>query len=393
MTSHNLLDEIQSAPWSKVEFPASMRVGEQQVSCNVTIDPDGAIIHLKQGDILLPRENWAVGAATDQSVVLIVVGLDYASWLKKLKQEKKNPGKVDPVETSQVYAWNLTFNPKKLGPELVQQLKHTVLRSDIENYLSSLPSNEQAYLVKCPTCESMMDVAPYADNSNLYCNNCNRFLNAELNVEDANYGICTGCSYYTKLKSNNAASGKPGGSVCHRCYARSTSVAFLTSLGIAIGVGVLNVFTIVFMDRFFPILLIIGAVSLLWSLIKFFGVIMSTMTRTAVGVTPLEKATAALRKGKPEEALKLIESMPNATSNPGILLNLSRGLINASNYAKANQFTELLVSEFPNFQLGHAARIEALVGSGASQEDIADANEEFNEVMSRNQLRPIKNLL
>ncbi len=381
----NVLPEIQSAPWSKVDFPATLAVGESSVSCQVSIDQDGAIIHLKQGDVVLPREDWAFGTAGDSNLVLTVCGWGYSDWMKKLKAQKKSLDAEIPQVPGQAYHWQINFKPNKLGPETVAQIKQLVLRSDVENYLSSLDAADSVHLTRCPHCQAMIDVTPYADNENLFCNSCSQLLDKQRDTGESSYGICSGCSYYTKIKGN--AQG-----LCHQCHARTMTRAFLSSLGVAALLLGINLFTIFAMDRFFPVLLLFGGVSLIWSLVKLTGVVMSSMARTAVGITSLEKSTALLQKGRADDALKLIESMPNATSNPGILLNLSRGLINAGNYEKANQFAELLVSEYPNFQLGYAVRLEAMSGAGASEAEIEEVGQELQAVICRNMVRSTTHL-
>ncbi len=163
--------------------------------------------------------------------------------------------------------------------------------------------------------------------------------------------------------------------------------SFFVTLGIAIAIGLLNLATIVFANRFFPILLIFAAGSFLWSIAKLFSVITVTLARKATGETPLEKATAAVKKGQAEQALKYIESMPEATSNPGILLNMARGLINAGDFQRALQFADLLVTQFPNFQQGFVAKMDAMTGSGASLDELGEAQKTKMEVVSRNMLK------
>jgi hypothetical protein len=132
---------------------------------------------------------------------------------------------------------------------------------------------------------------------------------------------------------------------------------------VSLGILVANVLTILFLDRFFPILLVIAGVGFLWSMLKFVSMITVSAARKATGTTPLEQATAALRKGKIDLAMQLIKSIPDAEKNPGILLNLARGLINEGNPQKASQFADLLIEQYPNFQYGYASGFLALTAN------------------------------
>jgi hypothetical protein len=303
-----------------------------------------------------------------------------------LKFESKNPGSSKDDLPEEVVTWVLEFKAAKLGAPLVQKIQQTISRCEVENYLSTESDPDSVVLVECPTCDSRMDITPYSDNENVFCNRCSKFLSPELNQDDINFGICQGCAYYTKLKSNRAAQGKAGDSFCYRCAAKQTMMGFLFSVGVALLVGLVNIITIFFFNRFFPILLIFCGVSLLWALFKLIDLIMVSLTRTATGTTPMERATAAVRKGNTDEALKIVNDLPDATSNPGILLNMTRGLLNARDYKRAKEFADLLVEQFPNFQLGFATRLEALAHLGASQEELADAHRSLQEVNSRNSL-------
>ncbi len=387
MTYENILPAIRTAPWSTIEFPSSLVQGEQSIPCTVTMDQEGAIVKIKQGSIVLPRSAWALAIVNPEMLSLAVVGRDYNAWLKLLKSKAKNPDVSENESATQVVNWVFKLSPKKLGLEMFEKIQNHVRRSEIENYLVTQSAPDSVIITRCPTCSASMDITPYADNDSLYCNNCSRFLSPKLNVDDLDYGICESCNYYTKLRSQNSAKGTRDHSICFRCYAKSVWRSFLVSLAIAVGIGVLNVVTIVAADRFFPVLLIFAAVSFLWSIIKLISVIMVSMTRTATGVTPLEKATAAVKKGRVDEALKYVESLPDATSNPGVLLNMTRGLLNARDYRRALQFADLLVTQFPNFQHGYVARVEALAGSGALPEELAQAQQAQLEVFSRNMLK------
>lgn len=374
-------------PCKPVEFPASLTVGEQSVNCNVILDTNGAILKLKQGNVILPRSEWLSEAASTSVLYLRVFGYSYADWIKKLKFETKNPGQTKNDFPQKPIDWTLTFSPKKIGPDAVNQIQQNVLRTNIENYVADSQDQSEIIIACCPTCLAMMDISPYADQDTLYCNNCSRFLLPSQNKEQLDYGVCTGCQYYTKLTANNAAQGKAEANICYKCRSKNTLMAFLSSFGITVLIGLVNVLTIVFANRFFPALILLAGVALIWSFFNLIRVIMINLTRSAMGVTPLEKATAAVRRGNTTEALKIVETIPNATANPGILLNMARGLIIARDFTKARQFTDLLTQQFPNFQPGFAIQLEALLKTGASAEEISQAEAALREVLCRNLLK------
>ena len=84
----------------------------------------------------------------------------------------------------------------------------------------------------------------------------------------------------------------------------------------------------------------------------------------------------------------IIESLDgDMTGNPGILMNLTRGLINAGDYEKANRFADILTTNFPNFALGRLEKLNAMRGLGASAEELEALEKEALAVSARNALR------
>lgn len=379
MPLKNAVPEMVAQPIQPVQFDGTLVEGEKKVPVTVTLDANGAVLKIKQGDIALHRDCWASAAMGPDQLVLVAHSYGYEDWVKKLKFESKNPEQTKTDLPSQTKAWNITFKASKLGNQLVQQIAQTVQRVDFGIYLSGQESPETLCIVSCPHCSQVIDVTPYSDSENLFCNSCSKPFSEELSADSMQTGICPQCTYFTKLRK--------GDNLCYPCNSKNTTSAFLYSILTSFGILALNIGTIVFLDRFFPILLLIAGVSFLWSMLKFVSMLTVSATRKAAGTTPLEKATALLRKGKTDQALKLIQSIPDSDKNPGILLNLARGLINERNYEKASQFADLLVEQYPNFQYGYAARLESLARRGAPQQEVRAAAEQLNQVIGRNTLR------
>jgi hypothetical protein len=81
MKYQNILPSIKSIEWSEVKFPATFPFGEAKVACDVTISPTGAILAVKQGNIVIPSEKWLSCSAGNSVVALVVKGLSYENWL------------------------------------------------------------------------------------------------------------------------------------------------------------------------------------------------------------------------------------------------------------------------------------------------------------------------
>ena len=212
--------------------------------------------------------------------------------------------------------------------------------------------------------------------------------------QDPSHGLCDGCGYYTKLvKQETAESGQVKIStkrICHRCRVKDAFVGFVLAVGAALGVGALNWLTLTFANRFFPVLILIVVVSLIWGVYKLVMVIVYSMARKAAGETPLENATNALRKGNTDRAIQIINSMEgDMTQNPGILLNLTRGLITSQDYEKASQFADSMIGAFPNFTQGYeeAVAIQFQSGNVPQGEQLL---EQAIAVAARNQVRSIR---
>lgn len=153
----------------------------------------------------------------------------------------------------------------------------------------------------------------------------------------------------------------------------------------------LNLATIYFANRFFPILLILGAISLADAGFKLVMVIVYSLARKAAGTSTLERTTDALRRGKTDEAIELINSMNgDMTDNPGILMNLARGLTTAGDYEKAGQFADVLTGNFPNFALGYQTKVKVRAALGAEPEEVQRLVDVMLTVTGRNELRSLQ---
>jgi hypothetical protein len=355
MQPQNALPKMIAQPIQPVQFDGTLVEGEKKVPVTVTIDASGAVLKIKQGDITLNRNCWVNASMGPDQLVLVAHNYGYEDWIKKLKFDSKNPGQKKADIASQTKAWTITFKRSKLGNDLVERVAQMVQRVDFDIYLSNQKSPETLYIVGCPHCSQLIDVTPYADSESLFCNSCSKLFSEELTADSVKAGICPQCAYYTKLRK--------GDKLCYPCYSKNTISAFFWSMLVSLGILVANVLTILFLDRFFPILLVIAGVGFLWSMLKFVSMITVSAARKATGTTPLEQATAALRKGKIDLAMQLIKSIPDAEKNPGILLNLARGLINEGNPQKASQFADLLIEQYPNFQYGYASGFLALTAN------------------------------
>lgn len=383
----NLTPEIQNSPGQTISFDAKLTVGDGAVNVGVTVDDYGVTLTTKKDNVQFSRNDWLDVAVTQNSLVLVVYGFGYDSWTAKRKFESKNPGQdftdFQPVASSYV----LTFNPKKL-PEGVtsgviqQQFKRTYL-------LAYLDEVDSPTIVACPDCKSMMDVTPYQADDNLFCNNCSRVIGVD---DQPDRGICDSCQYYTQLVENKKEVADTGSittsRICHPCRVQQTVATFLMALVIAIVIGIVNVATLYFANRYFPVLILIGGASLIWSIISLLKVVIYSAAQKATGGSPLVTAATALRKGDTDKALDIIGKLEgDMTGNPGILMNLSRGLINAGDFAKADQFADVMIANFPNFQFGYIEKMKARAALGDNQEEMNDLLQQAIDVSARNAVR------
>ena len=385
----NIAPQILSASGDTYSFDASLVIDDQSVAISVVIDDQGLRISTKKDEVYFPRADWLDVSMVDHTLAFIVHGIQHADWAKKRKFEKKNPGEDFVDFTPAASSYVFTFKPKKL-PEgttpaiLNDQVKRTYV-------LAYLDEVDDPTLIRCNDCNKMMDVTPYGPDDSLFCENCSRVMGQ---TDEPNHGICNGCGYYTKLvKQKSAESGQEIINVertCHRCRVSDAFRGFIYGVLAAVGVGILNYLTITFANRFFPALIVIAVIALIWGVFKFVLMIVYSMARKAAGETPLENATNALRKGKTDDALQIINEMDgDMTQNPGILLNLTRGLINSKNYEKAGQFAEMMTDSFPNFSQGYegAIAVHALQGNVPESERIL---EDLTAVTARNQVRSVR---
>lgn len=387
----NIAPQMKSETGSSHEFDASLTVGDQSVAISIAIDDAGLTFKTKKDNVHFPRSQWLDVSMVNNVLVFIVHGIGFEEWAKKRKFEKKSPGQEFADFTPSAQSYTCQFKPKKLPAAttpatLNEQLRRTYL-------LAYLDEVEDPTIIRCGECRTMMDVSPYSVDDALFCDNCSRVMGQP---DDPNHGICNGCGYYTKLvKQKSADSGEGQEKVstersCHRCRVSEAVWGFIFGIGAAIGVGILNWLTLTFANRYFPALIFIAVAALVWGVFKLVLVIIYSMARKAAGETPLENATNALRKGKTDQAMQIINSMEgDMTQNPGILLNLTRGLITSKDYDKAGQFAKTMMSKFPNFNSAYAEAtvIEAHRGNVPEGERLLD---EGIAVAARNEVRSVR---
>lgn len=384
----NITPKMVSGSGRSIELDAQLAIENSSVAVKVLVDDHGLTMTTKKDNIHFPRATWLDVAVLNNSLVAVVWGFGYDQWSNKRKFEKKNPGQTFSDYPTKASNYVLTFKPKKLPDGLtVSQLNDQVKRTYLLAYLDEV---DNPTIVACPDCKSMMDVTPYDQDDSLFCENCSRVIGVP---DEPDRGICDQCHYYTKLvQQQKEASGEAGSitvsRICHPCRVHQTFWAFLMSLGAAVGIGLLNFATLFFADRFFPALILIGVLSLLWSLFSLVKVFIYSAAQKATGGSPLANATAALRKGKTDKALEIIQSLgSDMTGNPGILMNLSRGLMNAGDFAKAEQFADTMIANFPNFPFGYLEKLNARAAQNASEEEIRDLTRQISEVTARNAVR------
>ena len=386
---NNIVPQITSETGFVFEFDASLTINDQGIKVHLTIDDDGLRITTKKDNIYFHRSQWLDVSLIGNAVAFIVHGIGHSDWGKKRKFEKQNPEQAYEGFSAGVQSYTFTFTTKKL-PEsttpamLNQQIRRTYL-------LAYLDEVDDPVIIRCNDCYNTMDVTPHAPDDSLFCDNCSQVMGQP---QDPSHGLCDGCGYYTKLvKQETAESGQVKIStkrICHRCRVKDAFLGFVIAVGAALGVGALNWLTLTFANRFFPVLILIVVVSLIWGVFKLVMVIVYSMARKAAGETPLENATNALRKGNTDRAIQIINSMEgDMTQNPGILLNLTRGLIISQDYEKASQFADSMIGAFPNFTQGYeeAVAIQFQSGNVPQGEQLL---EQAIAVAARNQVRSIR---
>ena len=359
------------------------------MAMKVAIDDQGITLTTKKDNVFFPRSQWLDVALVKNTLVVVVHGIGFGDWAKKEKFERKNPGQKFEDFVPQPQSYALEFKPKKLPEGLTPaKLNEQTRRTFLLAYLDEMPD---PIVIRCNDCNSMMDVGGYSVDDSLFCENCSRVM-GQADADD--HGLCDGCGYYTKLVQQESADAGEGqetittGRTCHRCRVSNAVWGFIFGVGAAVLIGLVNVITIVFLNRYFPALILFGGLALLWSAFKLVMVIIYSLARKAAGETPLENATNALRKGRTDKAMDIINAMDgDMTGNPGILLNLTRGLTTAKDYDKAGQFAEILIANFPNFVAGHEANIVVSSLQGKSADEIQKQVDDLLEVAAHNNVR------
>ena len=366
-----------------IQFDGQLATSDQStIKVSVAIDDSGIRFTTKKDDVYFSRDQWLDVAVTENMIVVFVRGFSYSQWSKKRNFESKNPGETFEFN-EEVANYAVTFKAKKFIGFSLEDLASQARRNYMLAYLDETGNSDALKFVSCNQCLGAMDVTPYANSPNLFCNTCCKLMGKDVAGEAANHGVCDSCGFYSKLADYDVTT-----KTCHGCRVKMTMRAFVVSVLIAVGIIVLNLATIFLLDRFFPILLLIVGVTLLiniWLVIK---VIALSATRKAVGATEIERATELLRKGKAEKAYEVISSMEgNTVENPGILLNLTKGLTKAGKFEQAQDVVETLIEDYPNFHFGHLAKVDVLQAKNAPVADIESSSEQAFEVLGRNTLR------
>jgi hypothetical protein len=386
----NIVPRIQQIPDREIEFDAQLAIEENSVKVTVKIDDAGLTMTTKKDHIHFPRSTWLDAGVVKNAVYFIVSGYGYDQWSKKRKFEKKNPGETFSDFPDAASSYSLGFKPKKLPEgvsvaELDQRIKKTFV-------LAYLDEVQDPKIVECPDCKTMMDVTPYQSDDSLFCENCSRLIGVP---DEPDRGICDGCQYYTQLVEQKKEEGGEGSittsRICHPCRVSQTFWGFLMALGAAILIGLLNFATLFFANRYFPVLIIAGVLSLLWSVFQLVKVIIYSAARKATGGSPLANVAAQLKKGNTDKALEIINTLDgDFTQNPGMLMNLSRGLANSGDFAKAEEFADIMIGNFPNFQFGYLEKIGARAGLGADETELNELMEQAIAVGACNSVRSVR---
>lgn len=388
----NIAPQVISETGFAYEFPAMLTVDDQSVALTVTVDDHGLTLKTKKDDVSFPRSQWLDVAIVNNVLSIVVHGIGYGDWATKRKFETKNPGEEFQDFQPQAQTYLLSFKPKKLPPDITPALLNEQVRRTY--LLAYLDETDNPTIIECGDCRNRLDVTCYSPDDKLFCDNCSQVM-GQPDADDQ--GICSGCGYYTKLVQQEKSNTGEGQGVittsrtCHRCRVRSAIWGFVGGVGAAIGIALLNFLTLWFLDRYFPALILFAGLALFYGCYQLVMAIVYSLARKAAGETPLENATNALRKGRPDEAMGIINSMDgDMKTNPGILLNLTRGLINAKDYDKASQFAETLVDKFPNFLAGHQERITARALQGGTPEELDQLLTDTITVSAQNSVRSVQ---
>ena len=376
-------DLLPPSTGATIQFDGQLMMSDgSSTNVAVEMDDDGIRFTTKKDNVYFGRERWLDVAVDDNALVVIVQGYSYDQWSKKRKFEKKNPDQPFEFE-EEVAVYAVSFKPKKLVGLTVEDLSAQTNRNYIQTYLDEADDPNALRFVSCPQCLESMDVTPYADSPNLFCNTCCKLMGKDVGGEAENHGVCDSCSFYSKLADFDETT-----KTCHRCRVKLTMRKFWISILVAAGIVVLNFLTLFFADRFFPVLIALAAFMLLaniWFVVKLIAL---SAARKAVGATEIEQATELLRKGKAEKAYDVINAMEgNTVENPGILLNLAKGLSKAGKHEQAEDIVASLIEDYPNFHFGHLAKVDVLSAKNAPDADLETANEHAFEVLGRNTLR------
>lgn len=388
----NIAPQVTSETGSTYEFDATLTVDDQSVAMKVSVDDTGLTLKTKKDSVHFSRSQWLDVAIVNNVLSIVVHGIGYGDWSRKRKFETKNPGQEFTDFEPKAQTYLLGFKPKKLPADITPALLNEQVRRTY--LLAYLDEAEDPTIIECGGCRQRLDVTSYSPDDSLFCDNCSQVM-GQPDAEDQ--GICSGCGYYTKLVQQEKSNAGEGQGVittsrtCHRCRVRNAIWGFIGGVGAAIGIAVLNFLTLWFLDRYFPALILFAVLALLYGCYQLIMAIVYSVARKAAGESPLESATNALRKGRPDEAMGIINSMDgDSTNNPGILLNLTRGLINAKDFEKASQFAETLVDKFPNFLSGHQERIAARALQGGTPEEIEQLTNEAIAVSAQNGVRSVR---
>lgn len=369
-----------------ISFDTAIPIDENvTVKPTVTIDEDAVHFKTKNDAIRIDRKDIVAVGLSGVHVTMVAQSIPYNKWSAKRKFEKKYPGQAFNDYQPEVVAWTMVINEKKSAPLTAATIAERLRRLKAKAYVAGLSETdpdrlESLHIGRCPRCETLMDVTDYADSDNVFCNVCAKPAQRQFAGELENQGICNACGYYTKLTS-------PTNPVCHGCNFWRTMKTFLGSLGFAVLIIAVNVGTIMIANRFFPVLLVVAAGTLLVNLFLVFKLFTLSAARAAGVKSPIERAATFLRKGQTDEAFSVFQSAgDDMMQHPGVLLNLTRGLSNEKKWDRAADLCETLNQEYPNFELGLVERVNVAIGNGETPEEVRQRGERLQETMQRNQL-------
>lgn len=203
-------------------------------------------------------------------------------------------------------------------------------------------------LVKCPQCQFPFNIGPAVDSQIIQCPTCQKLLHnkGETYPLEENEEVCPKCGAYTKLQTQTlvkeqiVVTAQQQFTGCFGCARAEAFKSFLWSILSAAGIIVLNVLTVVFLNRYFPVLLLIGAIIFLYSLAVLVKFLLQTAAKGFGAVSPLERVGSLIRTKKFKEAENTIFELEQkgatmaANYNRALISFLSNEAVAAISYLK-----------------------------------------------------------